>query len=417
MPLVTSSSRLCRRTFALPGSPVPRPLRKRALVLLPCLALLLAASVTACAAAPGGRASATVRDRVGLGLDSPPTPAARPDLAWRRGLVPHETLAAFRPLEFSAPVPLPGEGAIVAGSSSGEVLRLASSDGAVLWRTRLGGPVHARPLYTAGVLLVGSDDGNLYRLDPGTGKVLWQHAVRSLVRSQPLVQGGRVFFTSEEETIHAVDLLTGKWLWSQKRPLPDGFTIGGVATPVFAGGRVIAAFADGAVIAYQPEDGKVVWSRQLASPGTQFADVDALLVANGRLYAASIGAGLARLEPETGELVWQQPRLQGVVTLAEVGGELLAGTGDGTLLRLGGDPAQVRWARRFGGGPIRGITARDGQLFLSGERLGLLVLDEGSGALRDRFDPGRGISGPVALLDGHLFFLSNGGYLYGLKLR
>lgn len=374
------------------------------------LTLLLAAASIASLSACYGRGRSLLPSASSGGRKVPP-----PRSLWRLNMADRGFFPRYKPLEMSSPVLCPDGRELIAGSSSGEVVRVRSVDGSVVWRSRVKGAVNARPYLDEDMLLVSNDGGSLDRFDPRTGEIVWQYPLRSVVRNTPLVVGPRVFFTSEEEKLYALDAATGKWLWDYQRRAPDDFIIAGIARPVSIGGVIVAGFADGTLVALQPEDGSVRWSAHLAAPGTQFPDIEAILpLADDRLIAASFSGGLYELEPASGEIRWHNPKIKSVIGLHAQGSDLLASTGDGAVLKMNGDASRVLWRKRFGGGSIRALVPHAGYLLASSTDRGLLVLRPEDGAAVARYSPGGGLSGAVAAAEERLFFLSNGGYLYAV---
>ena len=370
-------------------------------------------------------AAALLMGCASLDIGAPPAPPwdhpvrgfAPPQVLWRINLSDHGFFLRTNALEMSTPVLVEGQGAIVVGSSGGQVMRIGSSDGKVQWRSDLEGGVLAPLLISGNAFLVGCDDGRLSRLSAASGKLSWSYATKGVVRSRPLVLGGRVFFSSEEEKVYALDMETGKWLWEYHRPPSDDFTISGIASPLVASARIVAGFADGTVVALQPEDGTVVWSNHLAKKGIQFADVDLLLLpSEDLLLAASFAGGLYALNPEDGEVLWHAPEHRSITSLTASCEGLLAGTGEGRVLRLSLADGRLGWQRRFGGGAVHGILEHSGRLVVSSQDLGLLFLSAQDGRFLLRFDPGAGVSAGVLHAGARLFFLSNRGYLYSIGL-
>jgi len=366
-----------------------------------------------CGTSSGGRPS---------GASTPGTLGATgfvpPEHLWRVPLADRKFFPKAYAVELCQPR-LASDGQILyAGSSAGALVAVRTRDGAQVWRTALGGGVLGPPVEHGDSLLVGSDDGTLTRLRAADGETVWQYSVKEVVRSRATVHKGRVYFSSDNDTVHALDYADGGWQWQYHREPPEDFTIAGTASPLLAGGVVVGGFADGTVVGMHPEDGSVLWSLRLAAAGQQFPDVDTLLAApGGRFWAASVAGGLFLVDPSDGTIKKENRALTGIVSLAPLDGDLLAGTGEGQLSRIAPDGKTVRWRRRFGGGTVRGVQRAGEDLAASSSALGLLLLEPSSGAVLGRLDPGGGAGAAAAVGGDRLFFLSNGGYLYGMRLR
>jgi outer membrane protein assembly factor BamB len=48
------------------------------------------------------------------------------------------------------------------GSTDRSIYALCMINGAVLWSSATGGPIHASPAFVDGVLYIGSEDGSMY---------------------------------------------------------------------------------------------------------------------------------------------------------------------------------------------------------------------------------------------------------------
>lgn len=398
-----AGGRLCAYAGRAVGRRAGRVGAAVALVALMC-------GVPGCATDTGGRAAGTARAGVRPGF-------VPPEHLWRVSLADRSFFAKAYALEQSRPHVAQGGHTLYVGSSAGDLVALRTLDGAEIWRTAIGGGIFAAPVEHGDSLLVGSDDGSLSRLRAASGELVWRYRVKEVVRSSPIVHGGRVYFSSDNDTVHALDYGDGGWQWEYHREPPDDFTIAGTAAPVIVGDVVVAGFADGTVVGLHRNDGALLWSLRLGG-ALQFPDVDALLPApGGKVWAASVAGGLFLVDPKGGSVEAETRGLRGIVSLAEIDGDLLAGTGDGQLLRVGPDGRTVRWRRGFGGGTLSGVRRAGESLVASSAALGLLFLDPASGSLLARMDPGGGAGAPAAVDGGRLFFLSNGGYLYGMRLR
>ncbi len=347
------------------------------------------------------------------------TPAApSPRVLWRLPLAAGGFFRPAFPVELASPVANAAGSSLFIGSSGSSFQRLASYDGAVEWSQPMPGGVMARATLDGGAVYVGSDDGALTKLDEATGKELWRHTLKAVVRSQPLVTQGRVFFSGEDDAVYALDAASGEWLWEHRREAPDDFTISGVAAPRLQGDRVFAGFSDGTLVALRANDGSVLWTAHLAERGRQFSDVDQVLPWDERtLFAASSSGGLWAFDPASGDVRWHTPALRSLTLLERIDERLFAGTGEGDLYEISPSDGKPLWQARYGGRTLRALQRHGRWLVASSEGLGLLLLDPAQGALRGRFDPGSGVASPILSLADKLFFLSGGGYLYGLELR
>jgi outer membrane protein assembly factor BamB len=155
---------------------------------------------------------------------------------------------------------------------------------------------------------------------PEVLKPAWKVTV-GIGHSSPVVVGDRVFLFSrvgEEEVVQALDLATGKSLWRQSYPAPYTVNMAATAhgkgpksTPVVDAGRVFTLGIGGTLSAFDAASGRVLWRKEFAS---QFKETSPLygtamspIVDEGRLIAHVGGGGggaLTAFDPATGSVVW-----------------------------------------------------------------------------------------------------------------
>ena len=178
-------------------------------------------------------------------------------------------------------------------------------------------------------------------------------------------------------------------------------------------------YSDGVIVAYDARTGSQLWERDLSPQRSKFQDIDAdPVVIGGVLYAASTASGLYALSPRSGAVRWFHP-LAGVISMADVDGDLVFGLQHGELGRFNLQDKRFLWRVTFGtdGAPSRVHRFPYG-LAVTLSRGGLYILDAQTGALRDQFSAGSGLLAPLSLSeDGWLYVSSLNGYLYGFSPR
>jgi outer membrane protein assembly factor BamB len=337
-------------------------------------------------------------------------------IAWRAELVDHD-LFDWKPQEFASPV---SDGRVIfVGASNGTFYALDERRGRVLWRFRTGGVIDGRALYEADTRTVyfGGGDGQLYALDATTGAVRWKYRPKGLVKRAPVCYGGRLYFMTDEDRVYALEAPTGKWIWQYEREQPESFTINGYSGVALHGGRVYAGFSDGYLVSLDQKTGEVAWSRSLAAASDQYVDVDATpVVAGGVLYASSFSGGLYAMSPRDGTVLWRYD-VTGAGTVTVTSDRVYFSAPQLGLYVL---DLQGRLVWRQGvarGGALTPPLIVGQYLIFTGSDAGLYVIDRESGTLVQYFSPGRGISSEPTLSGRDLLVLSNGGYLYRMRLR
>ncbi len=90
------------------------------------------------------------------------------------------------------------------GSNDSFIYALNAADGALLWKTNIGGAVLSSPALVTDPLYVGSSDGKLYIISRSTGEVSWTFSVGGRVWTSPAVVDGAVYFGSHDGYIYSI---------------------------------------------------------------------------------------------------------------------------------------------------------------------------------------------------------------------
>src|SRR5271157_2972720 len=153
------------------------------------------------------------------------------------------------------------------------------------------------------------------------------------VLSQPIVAQGRVYAMDGGVQVGAWDAATGNQLWQvdlkpekelvvlatddgrrlwTHNAIPETASLLGSASPTVEGEIVVAAYSSGEIYALTVENGRPVWSDNLAS--TRSVDAVSTLadirgrpvIDRGRVFAASHSGRVAAIDVRTGERAWEQ---------------------------------------------------------------------------------------------------------------
>jgi outer membrane protein assembly factor BamB len=348
----------------------------------------------------------------GVRASLPPAPLRLYKISWQRPLVPLQPLEKD-PLEPGGVAVDPATGTAIFGTRDGW-LHAIRPDGTVAWELRGGGSFG--PAFVEGTTVyVGSVDGGLYAVDAASGKLRWRYDAKEDLSTRPSVLGGLVYVASLQDAVFAVDAQTGAWRWHHRREQKgEAPTIFGAAPALATPDAVFAAYSDGFVAALEPRTGQVRWERLVAPAGTH-RDVDALMLDGGRLYAAAYSGAVLALDVLSGQTLWSTPS-PGVHQLGRASGLVLAGSGSALQALSPADGGAI-WTTPVGGAPAAEPALAGKWLLVPTGRGGLRWLEAASGRLLRVFDPGTGVSGPVAVAGGRVYVLSNGGDLFALDLE
>lgn len=213
--------------------------------------------------------------------------------------------------------PVIAGGRVYAMDGGVQVSALDAASGSRIWQVDLkpealrGNAFGGGPAFWNGRLYVSTGYAQVLALDPGDGKVLWRHSVAAPIHSAPTVADGRVFAVTVDNELNALDAKDGHKLWSHNG-IPETAGLIGGASPAVEGEIVIAPYTSGEVFALRVENGRAVWSDNLASTRSVNA-VAALANIHGRpvidrdrVIAVSHSGRMAAIDLRSGDRVWEQ---------------------------------------------------------------------------------------------------------------
>lgn len=312
---------------------------------------------------------------------------------------------------------------ILVGSDSGYFYAMKKKNGRKVWRFRTAGPVNSAPAFAdveeGGRVFFGNDEGTLYALNVRDGKQVWRSELGSEILTAPVVKGGRLYVATIEGTVAAVRIEDGHLLWKAEHRL-SGFrmTIRGNSPPVLDANsdRLFVGFADGTLQCLSSSTGKVLWEKDFKKGGRGFDDIDgAPLVDGDRLYIASFDGGLFALAKNSGAVVWNQPVGSGVPMLVHREALFVSGS-DGRLYAFNKKDGSKLWDNHVGDGALTAPVLYKDLIAvgLSDETMNFVDMEDGHVIAR-RFARKGVFSDPI-LDENRIYYLSNGGRLYSLKL-
>ena len=207
-------------------------------------------------------------------------------------------------------VPLPGERIAVITdptlvnvdpAEAGRPVQLPAPQANASWSQPGGSPSN-----NLGHLALSGEVRKVWSADAGTGS-----SSSGRLSAVPLVADGKVFTLDAGGTVSAFSSASGGRLWAadvtpdnEKRK--EGFG-GGLAMD---GGRLYAATGFGTVVAIDPGNGAVVWSKRIGEPIRS-----APTAAGGKIYFVSAGNILYALNDQDGQQQWTSRGLPQAATL------------------------------------------------------------------------------------------------------
>jgi outer membrane protein assembly factor BamB len=269
-------------------------------ILPPLLSVALAASLSACSWLRGGDSNiAPPAELVAIAQ-----PAAV-DSVWSRDL---GAGAGKRYLKLDAGMQ---DTAIYASDRKGHVYALEKESGRIRWDNKLKLDISAGVGVGDGLVLVGNSKGELIALSRDTGKQQWVANLTSEILARPAVDLGTVIAQTVDGKVFALDAADGKQLWRQERNEP-ALSLRGTSAPLAVGGIVLTGFASGKLSAFQLKDGHMLWEIPVAEPHgrseiERLVDVDVQpLVVGTHMYAAAYQGKMIAFDLQNGRILWSR---------------------------------------------------------------------------------------------------------------
>lgn len=198
-------------------------------------------------------------------------------------------------------------------SQDNQLYSLKTADGATNWSATASVEIAGvfgtgAPAFDRGTVVAGFSSGelNAYRFE--NGRVVWQDALSrtsistsvatlSDIDASPVIDNGQVFALGQGGRMVALDLITGQRIWE--------LNLAGIATPWVAGDWVFAVTDDAKVMAISRNNGKIRWINQLPAFENLKAKRGPIsyvgpVLAGGRLILAGENGALINIDPATG---------------------------------------------------------------------------------------------------------------------
>ncbi|MDB4260785.1 outer membrane protein assembly factor BamB, partial [Porticoccaceae bacterium] len=312
---------------------------------------------------------------------------------------------------------------VFAADHEGKVSAIDVASGKRLWSTELDVAISGGVGYASGQVLVGSIEGEVYVLSAADGSVIWTATVSSEILASPQSNGEVVAVQAIDNQLFAFDAETGNALWQHEDDAPL-LTVRGTSTALVTDRMILAGFDSGKLVAFNPENGSLIWESRLALPKgrtdlERMVDVDgeALLV-DDVIYAVTYQGRLGAISRGTGRSLWFQDG-SSHSSPAYSSGKVFVSESDSTVRAFNSGSGQVIWTndqlflRR-----VTGPAALAGYMAVADAEgyLHLLNVDDGSFVARTKVD-GSGVSAPMLTVGDSLIVQSNSGSLSAFKIQ
>jgi outer membrane protein assembly factor BamB len=220
--------------------------------------------------------------------------------------------------------------AVYVMSQDNQIYSLKTADGTTNWNATASLEIAgifgvASPAFAQGTLVAGFSSGELNAYRYENGRVVWQDALaRTSIRTSvssladvdadPVIDNGQVIAIGQGGRMVALELITGQRMWE--------LNIAGIATPWVAGDWVFVVTDDAKVMAIARTTGKIRWITQLPAFHKMKSksgpiDYTGPILAGGRLVLASNEGALIFVDPDRGTFQGQTD-LKAGITLSPV---------------------------------------------------------------------------------------------------
>jgi len=383
-----------------------------------------------------------------------PEPVSNSEWTHRNGSSGHRTqhpaLAAEPVLFWSANIgsgngrrhritadPVIGDGRVFAMDSQSTVTAVSVA-GARLWSVNLtpgfddsDGASGGGLAYENGVLYVTTGFGTLNALDAETGAIRWTQRLDGAVVAPPAVAGELVYIVSRDGAAWAIRVGDGRIAWSLPG-VPARSGVSGGAGPAVSSRAVIFPLGSGDLAASLPRGGAPLWAASLAGQrsGRAYAGVTDItgdpVIDGDRVYVGTSSGRLAAIGLRDGERIWTAK--EGAMSAVwPEGGSVFVVTDESRLMRLGAPDGRVIWAtdlpyfrnerpkRRAEIYPSFGPILAGGRLRVASADGVLRSFDPETGVLSSRVAIPGGAATNMAVADGVLYVVSDGGQLHAFR--
>ncbi len=312
---------------------------------------------------------------------------------------------------------------IYIAAHNGHVLCVEQESGKKRWLQKTKLPITGGVGAAHDRVFVGTENGEVVAMAADDGVIVWRAQLSSEVLSAPQTDGEIVVVPSYDGKLFGLNFETGKKVWEYDSSLPV-LTLRGTANPVVEDDTVIAAFANGKLVAFDIATGLVRWEQRVAisqgrSEIERIVDIDGTpLLDSPLVYAVSYQGRLVALESSSGRPLWRK-EASSFVALAEGFGNVYVAEASGKVSAYNAQEGTLRWqqeelAWRKLSAPASissyvAVADYDGYVHLLSQVDGHMVA-------RTRVDSS-GVRAPLLSYDDTLLVYGNSGKLVALSIQ
>lgn len=307
---------------------------------------------------------------------------------------------------------------------SGSIVASDLKNGQPQWSVDLDLPISGGLGYGDQKLVFGTIEGQIYVLNASDGSLLWSADVSSEVLSSPAVNSKIVVAQSIDNRLYAFDAKTGEELWQHDAGAPI-LSIRGNSSSMILNNMVISAFDNGKLIAFNADNGALLWETRLALPKgrtelERMIDIDGQPILVGDIiYSVSYQGRLGALTRGTGRNLWFQDssshhspaHSRGKIFVTEAKNHVVRAFKAGNGEELWNNN-QLEYRQLTGPATLgNSVAVADGEGYIH-----LLDADTGEFVGRTKVGGG-GVSADLLVVDQTLLVQSNNGLISAFKIQ
>jgi len=153
-----------------------------------------------------------------------------------------------------------GNGTVVFGVDSGNIIALDENSGVESWKYTVGDAVRSSPSVPDEYFFIGSDDSNLYSIWILNGSHRCNFTSGGAIRSSPGVYNASVYFGSNDQKLYTISEsdCTHKWNYTSSGEI--------LSSPAFDDHRVYFGSIDGVMWCLNASNSSLIWNYSVGSP-------------------------------------------------------------------------------------------------------------------------------------------------------
>ena len=330
-----------------------------------------------------------------------------------------------------AALPVVSGGRAFVYDPNGNVTAISLGGGAQGWRRALRPEEEDGQVGTGGVAFDGgrvyaaTGFGQLFALDAASGQTAWAIDLDTPALSPPTVAGGRVFVVTQSNTVIAYSASDGTEQW-RFRGIPSSAGLLGSGSPAVSGDTVVVPYSSGELVALNVADGQPRWADAVVT-GARYQALSGLrdlvaspIIAGGSVIATGVGGRTISVGLASGNRQWET-NVGSLHTPIVAGDVIFLVDLEGRLIALSRTSGAIQWARDLPGGPGEGEekwagpALASGTLFLASSEGNLLRVNPANGEVLGSSSIGDDIYLRPIAAGGRLLALAADGTLHALN--